>query len=117
MTNLDLDSVRSSDLYNLKSKIKDDDFEEDNSNNDSIYSGIGHDCSYLEPGEFKNKLASRASKKGFSYYSHNVHSLCGSWQDLNELLINLQPETFKFSCIALQEIWNVPPSVALEDLY
>ena len=79
---------------------------------DDIYSSITHSCRYFEPDELHDKLLA-TNNDTLSYYSHNIRSLPGHWNDLRELLSSLHENcNFKFSIIALQEIWNVPTNVS-----
>ena len=49
--------------------------------------------------------------KTFSTYSQNVRSLTGKWTEFSEQMISLNSNNFKFSIIAIQEVWNVPPGI------
>ena len=68
----------------------------------------------MDPSELNGKLQTR-DNSSLSYYSHNIRSLPGHWNDHKELLSTLYEETsFKFTCIALQEIWNIPSGVSYD---
>ena len=82
----------------------------DNDDDDSIspYNAIGHTCNYFEQEEFTKKTESLNFK--FSTFSNNIRSLPGKFSEFSELINSLNTKNFKFSVIALQEIWNVPPN-------
>ena len=73
----------------------------------SPFVNAGHNCSYFTPGEFQAKYAK--STKHFSTLSLNVRSLPGKWDEFKDLMTALQTkDSFKFSVIGIQEVWNVP---------
>ena len=107
MDDIDLGHVQTDPLFNLKKKLKNDE------DDDDPYSQIGHSCNYLEPDEFKWKYSNL--KNSFSYFSYNIRSLGGSWNDFQDLLANLHSTNkFRFTVIGLQEVWNVPPNFNYE---
>ena len=68
----------------------------------------------MDPEKLNDRLQGR-DNSSISYYSHNIRSLPGHWNDHNELLSTLYKDTsFKFTCIALQEIWNIPSGVSYD---
>ena len=96
MTDINLDQVKTNPKFDLRNNFEDD-----------MYSSITHSCKYYEPDELHEKLLS-ANTNTLSYYSHNIRSLPGHFNDLCEQLVSLYEGTnFKFSIIALQEIWNM----------
>ena len=103
MDDLGIDCIRSSTLFDFKSKFNDTEY------NDNIYSNTDHNCSYYEVNEFKKEFVQGSCK--FSSFSLNIRSLPGKWSEFRDYIINLNSNNFKFSVIALQEIWNVPRGV------
>ena len=77
-------------------------------NNLFNFQSQGHLCKYYEIKDFQNKI--KASEQCFSTLSLNVRSLKGKWSEFNELISELNFDTFKFSVIGIQEVWNLPPS-------
>ena len=97
LSDITIDHVQTENKYDFKDNFEDD-----------IFTDIQHTCDYLDPSELNGKLQTR-DNSSLSYYSHNIRSLPGHWNDHKELLSTLYEETsFKFTCIALQEIWNIP---------
>ena len=80
--------------YNFKHKFDDE---------KEVFDENGHNCTYYEMDEFKNKFVKNINC--FSTYSHNIRSLNGHWNDLLDIIYSAQPN--KFSVIALQEVWSV----------
>lgn len=70
-----------------------------------IYSSVSHSCEYFEVEEFQRISK---PKHAFSTLSLNIRSLGGKWGEFQEYINLLNSNNFKFSVIALQEIWNVP---------
>ena len=103
MNNIGLDHVQTDPSFDFKHIINDE--LEDN----TLYQNIGHNCKYYEQDEFIEKTKNISSK--FSTYSHNVRSLTGKWTEFSELIMSLNKNNFKFSIVAIQELWNVPPGV------
>ena len=71
-------------------------FDEEN----DIYTD-SHICEYVNP----NQINDLCLVDNFSVYSHNVRSLSGHFNDLLDIIYSMQP--FKFSVLALQEIWSI----------
>lgn len=72
----------------------------------NMYTNIKHSCNYYEPDHFKEKYSH--IKNQLSFLSLNIRSLPNKFSELTELMQELNSNMFKFSIIALQEIWNVP---------
>ena len=66
-------------------------------NNLFNFQSQGHLCKYYEIEDFQNKI--KASEQCFSTLSLNVRSLKGKWSEFNELISELNFDTFKFSVI------------------
>lgn len=101
MDNIGLDRIQTDPNFDFKHNLV------DNLENNTPYESIGHNCSYYEQDEFNDKTKNISSS--FSTYSHNVRSLTGKWNEFSELIISLNKDNFKFSIVAIQELWNVPP--------
>ena len=104
---LGVDCVRSNPNYDLKNHI------DSAESNDNIYRNVEHSCKYYEMGEFLNEFSYEPRK--FSTLSLNVRSLPGNWTDFRDLVVGVNNNNHKFSVVAIQEVWNVPPG-ALFDL-
>ena len=101
MPDLSLGQIEDDINYNFQSKYDED---------QEIYEINAHSCKYYEISEFNTKL--RNNTNSFSIYSHNVRSLNGHWDNLTDIFNSLQP--FKFSVIALQEIWSINRNYELD---
>ena len=101
MPDLSLGQIEDDINYNFQSKYDED---------QEIYEINAHSCKYYEISEFNTKL--RNNTNSFSIYSHNVRSMNGQWDNLTDIFNSLQP--FKFSVIALQEIWSVNRNYELD---
>ena len=67
---------------------------------------IGHECRYYDTNEFNDLINN--CKENFSLFNLNIRSLPNKIGELEELILeSLSNENFKFSIIALQEIWQV----------
>ena len=101
-----IDRVQSNPIYNLKARL-------DNSEtNDGIYDNVEHSCIYYDPEDFRKEFCQ--DNRSFSTLSFNIRSLPNKWQEFQNTISSLNKNDFKFSVIALQEVWNVPPGVAYE---
>ena len=100
--NIGLDHVQANPDYNFKNTINDDE------ENDTPYSNVGHFCEYFEEEDFTYKF--KDISKQISTFSNNIRSLTGKWDDFSSLITNLNKNKFKFSVVAIQEVWNVPPN-------
>ena len=101
MDNKGLDRIQADSNYDFKHNLV------DNIENNTPYESIGHNCSYYEQDEFNDKTKNLC--KLFLTCSHNVRSLTVRWNEFSELIISLYKNNFKFSVVAIQELWNVPP--------
>ena len=71
-----------------------------------LNSSIGHDCKYFDLDEFKDLIS--GCKENFSLFNLNIRSLPNKVSELEELILDtLSNDTFKFSIISLQEIWQI----------
>ena len=86
--NIGLDHVQTEPDYNFKNIINDDE------ENNTPYSNIGHFCEYFEEEDFTYKF--KDISKQISTFSHNVRSLTGKWDDFSSLIANLNKNKFKF---------------------
>ena len=82
---------------------------EDSAIPNNIYNCILHSCEYFTTDEFNSNFHSLTSH--FSTLSLNVRSLPGHWIEFEQFVNSLNKDHFKFSVIAVQEIWNKPPGV------
>ena len=103
MDDIGVDCIRSNGLYDFKNKF------DDLGNGDGIYSNTDHNCSYYEVDDFHRDFGQVSNK--FSTFSLNIRSLPGKWSEFRDMINNLNHINFKFSVIALQEVWNVPRGV------
>ena len=94
MNNIGLDHIQHNEDYNFKNVLLNDDEEET-----TIYSTIGHSCNYFEIEEFSSKVKSLS--KQVSFLSYNVRSLPGKWSEFSELLNSLNMGSFKFTVVAI----------------
>ena len=99
---LGLDRVQSESIFDFKNK------DGQHNNPNMIYDSVVHSCEYYELEDFQSTFSKRNC---FSTLSLNIRSLPGKWNDFKEYVALLNKESFKFSVIALQEVWNVPPSI------
>ena len=90
--------------------------DENNDNDDLVNSteeneirltnALNHNCKYYDIEEFKSKIL--GSQEDFSLLSLNVRSLNNKIIDLQDLVLtDTSHENFKFSCICLQEVWDI----------
>ena len=107
MNNIDLDRVRSDTIYNLKSNFSNDSSENDD--NSLLYNNNGHTCDYFDINDFSNTV--NCLQKQISFYSHNVRSLTGKFNEFTELIQSLNNNKFKFTVISITELWNVPSDI------
>ena len=105
MNNIGLDQVQTDENFNLKNLMSD----ETNDDDISPYHNSGHTCKYYELEEFQNEFHSVS--KQMSFLSQNIRSLPGKWSEFGQFISDLNKDQFKFSVIALQEIWNVPKGI------
>lgn len=77
-----------------------------------IYKQQGHLCKYYEVEEFQVKV--KDITNSFSTLSLNVRSLTGKLSEFKELISELNHESFNFSIIAIQEVWNIPDHLNTE---
>jgi hypothetical protein len=75
-------------------------------NNDPILVDQTHECKYYNIEEFQNKVHNLNDK--FSTLSLNIRSFPGKKSEFDELIADLNFNRFKFSLIAIQEVWNIP---------
>ena len=86
MGDLGVDCVRCNTAYNFKSKVN------EAGDNDCMYSGIHHSCSYYDLDEFTNNF-NRDNNK-FSSFSLNVRSLPGKWDEFRNYIGSLSNNNF-----------------------
>lgn len=98
MNNISLDHVRSSRRFDFKNN-----FDELHSG-DSAYSVATHSCDYYDIDRFREEFV----QQKLSTFSCNVQSLPGKWSNFRDLIVDTISKDFKFSVIAIQELWNVP---------
>ncbi len=100
------------DLISKRDGLNELGFQEIKLNND-----INHNCSYLEIEDFQNKIKTKGEV--FSTFSLNIRSLQNKMSELQDLIDNLSSDTFSFSVLCIQEIWNVPNAqlVLLENFH
>ena len=97
---LGVDCVQSNPAYDFKTYL-------DNSGaNGTVYDNVDHSCTYYEPEDFHHEFCHGDRK--FSTFSLNVRSLPNKWCDFRDIVSNLNGNNFKFSIVAIQEVWNVP---------
>ena len=100
--NVSLDRVQTDVNYDFKNTLLNDTDDDDS----TPYHNIGHNCRYYEQDEFQNNFKNLS--KQTSFFSLNVRSLPGKWSEFRQLITELNKDSFRFSVLALQEIWNVP---------
>ena len=103
MDNIGVDCVRSNSDYDFKNLFDDPDA------NDGLFKNNNHVCSYYEVEEFQAEFSKESHK--FSTLSYNVRSLPGKWNEFKDFISSVNHDKFKFSVVAVQEVWNVPPGV------
>ena len=106
MDDTGVNCIRSNALFDFKSNF------DDSENNDGLYSNTEHNCAYYDVEEFHNEFLQNPCK--FSSFSLNIRSLPGKWSEFRDYIVDLSSNGFKFSVIALQEVWNVPRGVSYE---
>ena len=107
MNNIDLDRVREDKIYNFKSNYSNDSSDKDD--NTLLYNNVGHTCDYIDIHDFSNKY--NLLKNQLSFFGHNVRSLTGKFNEFSDLIQSLNSNKFKFTVIAITELWNVPPDI------
>ena len=103
---LGVDCVQSDPDYDLKNCLDGTD------SIDGIYNNVDHSCKYYEMEDFLHEFCHEPRK--FSTLSFNIRSLPGSWVEFRDLIIEANKGNFKFSVVAVQEVWNVPPNVSYD---
>ena len=98
-----VDCVRSNPHFDFRKQFDDPD------NDVDLYGDANHSCSYYEINEFHTKFSQDVNK--FSTLSLNIRSLPGKWINLKDFVHDINQDSFKFSVIAIQEVWNVPAGV------
>ena len=106
MANIGVDCVRSNSDFDFKNIFDDSDA------NDGLYNNDNHVCKYYEIEDFKNQFSQECHK--FSTLSYNVRSITGKWNEFKNLIRDINYNRFKFTVIAVQEIWNVPVGINYE---
>lgn len=79
--------------------------EETDQNELKLSNSISHSCQYNEVNEFKTFID--GCHEYFSIFSLNIRSLSKKVSDLEELILETKNDTFQFSILCLQELWNV----------
>ena len=105
MNNIGIDRVCTDKNYDFKNIFNDF---TDNDKNINIYNEVGHTCNYLDIDDFQQKVSD--IKKQISFFSSNIRSLPGKWNEFPLLIQSLNHNNFKFTVVGLTEIWNVPPN-------
>ena len=100
--NIGIDCVQTDPKYNFKNVVLDN----TDINDSTLYHNIGHICKYYEQDEFQDRFHSIS--KQISFFSQNIRSLPGKWVEFEQFCREVNKEKFRFTVIALQEIWNVP---------
>ena len=100
MASIGVDCVRSNSDFDFKNLFDDPD------SNEGLYKECDHACTYYDIEEFQTEFSEESHK--FSTLSYNVRSLPGKWDEVRNLIRSINHNKFKFSVIALQEVWNVP---------
>ena len=106
--NIGLDRVQTENYYNFKLNFNDSSNDADDASS-TIYDNNGHSCDYVEIDDFSEKILN--IEKQISFFSLNIHSLPGKWNELQNMMNSLHTDKFKFTVISLTEIWNIPPAV------
>ena len=109
MNNIGLDHIRNDFIYNFKHSFNDYNDDIDNS---SPYYNIGHNCEYYDIEKFSEKVSGLENQT--SFFSMNIRSLPGKWNEFPHLVDSLNKNEFKFTVISMTEIWNIPPNVIYE---
>ena len=84
MNNIGVDRVCTDNNYDFKYKFNDS---TDNNNNINIYHEVGHTCNYIELEDFQQKVSD--IKKQISFFSSNIRSLPGKWNEFPLLMNSL----------------------------
>jgi hypothetical protein len=92
-----LNSVNNSDNVN-------DNLFFDNNSDDSPYSNLNVQCEYMDVNTCVNTLS---NINNFSFLSLNVQSLHSKFTALDDLINNMQLNSFTPDVILLQEIWQI----------
>ena len=90
MNNIGVDRGSKDNLFNFKYNF-DNDLTEDNSGS-AIYNDIGHTCEYFELDGFQQKVSNL--KKQISFFSSNIRSLPGKWNEFPKLIDSLNFNQF-----------------------
>ena len=101
--NIGLDRVQTESIYDFKKSVG------QNNDQNMMYNTMVHSCEYYELEEFQNTFNCNGC---FSTLSLNIRSLPGKWNDFREYISLLNRDKFKFSIIAVQEVWNVPLGIS-----
>ena len=101
--NIGLDRVQTESIYDFKKSFG------QNNDQNMMYNTMVHSCEYYELEEFQNTFNCNGC---FSTLSLNIRSLPGKWNDFREYISLLNRDKFKFSIIAVQEVWNVPLGIS-----
>ena len=72
----------------------------------TIYDNFRHECNYIGINEFQSKF--KDTNNQVSFFSQNIHSLPNKWANFQDQITCLNSEKFKFTVIALTEVWYVP---------
>ena len=100
MNSINLDRLQTESDFDFKQSLL------DSEDDVTPYLNIGHSCNYYTQDEFIEKTERISCK--FSTYSHNIRSLPGKWSEFGNLIKSLNSNNFKFSIIAIQELWSIP---------
>lgn len=103
MDSIGVNCVRSNADFNFKNKFEDPDA------NDGLYKDKNHVCSYYEINDFQTEFSHESCK--FSTLSYNIRSLPGKWNEFKNFIGSVNHNKFKFSVVAVQEVWNVPVGI------
>ena len=107
MNDISIDSIRS-DINSNFEKIFDQSDDQSDSTQNSLYNSVKHKCDYIDINDFCNVYGTNSNQ--FSFYSHNVRSLVNKFDDFKLLIDSLNHKKFKFSVIAITELWSIPPN-------
>ena len=107
--NLEFDQIKTNQLMNLEKLINHSSGEDENNMNEPIYTQGKIDCQYYEPKEFniinQFNIFNQENNNKQSYFHLNVQELNAHWENLQNLVCDLQTPNHHLDIIGLSEIF------------